>query len=497
MIYLTAFSLQDMERFIGKYSLGRDNGRGSYHFLRFKVIGSSMTSDQFRGVAELSEKYGRGYAEVTNRQNIQLHWIEADDALDIFSMMDELGFCTDMCGQGFKGARYGDVRNIVTCPLNGVARNEVIDPCPLVRRLSDLFIGNKDFLDLPKKFKIAMTGCQGNCIKAEVNDLTLLSTHNDGREGFTAYIGGGVGPTLPGPRMAKPFDIFIEPDEVVEMTKAMVEIFRENGNRENKAKARFKNLLEEWGIERFKGALEEKIGRKIDDGFPPPPLVPEDHIGIEAQKQEGLYSVTIPLIGGILSSEGMYRIAEAAERFGSESIRVMPTQNIALTDVGDVKALSKYLDGSGFSLEGSRMRYTSIACPSDFCGKAIDHNSKDFLRDLVLYLEGVLGDTDGLDFDLSVSGCPNDCARGYIADIYLKAKPLRIDGVLRQGYTIHLGGSMGRSPLKGGVPAGEVRYLLERLLQRYLLERRDSESLRDFCKRHSEEELENIMMEAD
>lgn len=484
----------DIERFVGRYSLGKDSGLGSTHFLRVKVPGGFITSDQFRGVADLSERYGRKYAEVTDRQDIQLHWIEAEDALDIFSRMEEMGFATDMCGQGFKGARYGDVRNIVCCPLSGVARDEVIDVYPILKRISDFFIGNTEFLDLPRKFKIAMTGCGKNCVGLELNDLGLIAVKKGEEVGFTAMIGGGIGPSLPGPKLAEPFRIFIEPDDVFSVVKASIEIHRDNGNRENKAKARFKWLISEWGVERFKRTLEDKLGRKIDDYDAVPSLTREDHIGVQAQKQEDMFSVTIPLIGGVLSSDKMVKIAEAADEYGTGDIRLTPLQNVIVVNVQDTDGILKFLEKSGISMSGSRLRYTTIGCASDFCGKTINHHAKEMVKEILDYLEGKFKEFDELDFTMNISGCPNDCGRWKIADIGLRATSIRVNGERRQGYHIYLKDDAKLEAITTqGVPAEQIKYMIEGLLSEYLARRRGSESLGNFCDRRSVDELRSYL----
>jgi sulfite reductase beta subunit-like hemoprotein len=167
---------------MGRFSLGRDsnpmNPTGSLHFLRLKVSGGLLTAEQLLGVADLAEEYGRSRAEITNRQDLQLHWIDAEDALEIFSRMDELGFTTDMCGQSFSGARYGDARNVVCCPVSGIDQDELLNGYPLMKEMSQFFIGNPDFQDMPKKFKFSISGCRFDCTRAITNDLSFVAVKN-------------------------------------------------------------------------------------------------------------------------------------------------------------------------------------------------------------------------------------------------------------------------------------------------------------------------------
>ena len=321
---------ENVEKFIGRYSIGRDDGEGSLHFVRIKIPGGILTSEQFREIARLALKYSRGVAEITDREDIQLHWIRAEDSIEIFSKMDEMGLTTDMCGQGFPGARYGDVRNIICCPVSGIERDEIYNCYPIARELTRFFTGNPEYLDLPRKFKIAMTGCGADCVRAEINDLAFVAVKNSGIVGFTILVGGSIGASLPGPRLAKPTGVFIRPESAFKVAVAAVEIFRDYGNRESKAKARFKWLIEEWGLEKFLSILESKINvglEKYDGSI----FVREtDHEGIQPQNNNGYFYVNIPILGGRLTSYIMCKIAELADKYGSGEIRLTPTQNIII-----------------------------------------------------------------------------------------------------------------------------------------------------------------------
>jgi len=230
--------------------------------------------------------YGKGWAEISDRQDIQLHWIRSEDALHIFSVMDELGFTTDMCGQSFSGARYGDARNIVFCPVSGVEKDEVLNGYPLMKKLSDLFIGNPDFLDMPRKFKFSISGCGSDCTRAEINDLALVAVRKQGEVGFTLLAGGSIGVSLPGPRLAKPLGVFVRPEEAFDVAVATIEIHRDYGNRESKAKARFKWLLDDWGFKKFLNVLEGKLGKTLESYDGPVFLKHSGHEGVQPATAE-------------------------------------------------------------------------------------------------------------------------------------------------------------------------------------------------------------------
>src|SRR5450759_2860998 len=175
---------KDVEEFVYLYSLGRDRAEGSPHFLRVQIPNGIVTTEQFRQIAAIAEKYGRGYAEITDKQDIQIHWIQYEDALDIFTKLKSIGFTTDRCGQGFPTAKYGDIRNIVGCAAAGADQSELIDASPIVLKLDKFFTGNNDFLDLPKKFKISVSGCSLNCTSPEAQDLSFVAQrHPQGKIG--------------------------------------------------------------------------------------------------------------------------------------------------------------------------------------------------------------------------------------------------------------------------------------------------------------------------
>jgi len=496
--------IDDITRFIGRYSIGRDANplptMGSLHFLRVKVPGGLITSDQLRGVAEVAEKYGRGQGEMTNRQDIQLHWIEAEDTLEIFSRMEKLGFTTDMCGQGFAGPEYGDVRNVVCCPASGIERGELIDVRPLLNRLSDHFIGNREFHDMPRKFKISLSACRSDCTRAVVNDLALVAAEKGGVVGYALLAGGSVGVSLPGPRLAKPLGVFIDPEEAFDVVVAVVETHRDYGSRESKAKARLKWLLETWGLEKFRKVLEEKLGKSLED-YEGPVFQREDaHLGIQPQRQDGYFYVNVPTLGGRLSSKDMVLFADLSDEYGDGDLRLTPRQNIIIANVKEKGALLRRLEEEGFPAEVSWLRWNSVGCASDFCGKTVSPHCKEILKETVdriesRFDEGLLNEAR---LRMHVSGCPNNCCAKEIAEIGLSGLLTKEDGETRQSYDILLGGKFGLTTtigrlIEGRVPSRNVPAKIEALLTNYLARRRASEGLGEFCNRHTVEELKAYM----
>lgn len=457
----------DIDRFVGRYALGRERGEGSKRFLRIKVVGEELTVEQAKVIAEISERYGRGYLEITTRHSIQLHWIRDEDAPEIFAEMERVNLTTDMCGQAYPAARYGDVRNIVTCPVSGLQRGELFDVIPLVKRAVNFFTGNPDFLDLPKKFKIAISACPLNCVRPEMHDLGLIGVDSEHGLGFTAYIGGGIGTP---PMLAKPMDVFISLDEALDFIIALVEVHRDHGDRSSKARARFKWLVKRLGIDEIRDLVEERIGRKLR------PLDTErreliwgDHHGVHEQKQGGLYYIVVPIITGILKVEQFRKIIELAGEYGGGRMRVSPLQKLILINIPgeELQRVEEELKRMGFDLDRPPIRWTTLACPTNFCGKALE-SVKSRAMEIEGHLEGVFGvRLERLNIRLAMSGCPNSCGHHRIAEIGLQATLVRKGEALKPGYDILLGGRTSKisRPYKRGVPAESVKYEVERIIR--------------------------------
>lgn len=490
----------DIERFSARFSLGRDRGMGSKQFLRIKVPAGRLTSKQLRAIADLSEKYGRGYAEITDRQDIQLHWIEGKNAPEIFAKLDELGFTTDKCGQSFPGARYGDTRNVVVCPVSGVNKHELIDVAPLAKKINDFFIGNVDYLDMPRKFKISITGCELGCTRPEMQDFGLFAVKRGKDVGFVATVGGALGPSQPGPMLGKPLGIFIRPEDVFDASKAIVDLFKEHGNRESKPKARFKWLVEEWGIEKVRNEFERKLGRKLgrfEHGYPE--TSGEEHVGTGEQK-DGDRFVCVPVIGGVLSAEKLRRVAEVSEKFGREEIRVTPYQNFVLPHVKKekIETLTKRLEELGLPLGGSPLRWMIVGCASDFCGKSVEPHSKQVAARLAEHMENHFGEQlRDLKITINISGCMHDCGLHRIGQIGIIGVKTAAGESMKELYNFSVGGGLGaRSSfaqlLERTVTPDQVVTMVENLVAACLKE--GFKNFGDFCKAHPLDALKSIAL---
>jgi len=465
--------LGDISKFVGRYSLGKDNGMGSLHFLRIKIPAGRISAGNLFEIANISREYGRGYAEITDRQDIHLHWIDGDKALEVFERLYKLGYTTDMCGQGFPGACYGDVRNIVSCPLGGKVND--FDASEYAVKLTSFFSGNPEYNDLPKKFKIGITACGSDCVRLGVNDLALIGIEKEGERGFVPLIGGGVGLTRPGPMLARNMAVFVPASRLFDFVKAVVGIHRDHTSRESKAMARFKNLVAAWGVDKVRKVVEDKIG-ELEDFTEPLNLGGDVHNG-SGRQRDGRHYFTLPLVGGVLDADKLDRIAELSEMHGGGEIRLTPTQNVTFVDVEDVNALRSGLE-KHFGLYDSEAFYNSIGCTSRFCGRTNDTHAKDMLGEFL----GVL-DKHGIkeDVRIHISGCINACGCHQVAHFGLVGKQIRRSNEIVQVYDLYTGGDSRKLKMaelyRDSLMPEEATGLFDEIMSRY---RSSGKSLDEF-----------------
>lgn len=461
-----------------------------YFMVRMRIPGGDLSPGQLRAIAELSDQYGRGLADITVRQNIQLHWVRVESLPHILDRLREVGLSTtEACGDC--------VRNIINCPASGVDETELYDTTPLIKQVNDFFIDNKDFSNLPRKFKIAITGCAHRCVYPEINDIGIFAVPDPERGGiaFRARIGGGLSTT---PRFSKDLGILVDPEEVVELCAAVATVFREEGNRKNRKRARLKFLIEQWEVPRFREAVEAKLGRRLRRAPTPEaePITERDrsHLGIHRQRERGFYYVGISILGGRTNAIELKRLADLADAYGSGRIRTTNTQNILLLDIPkeNLQGLKQQLEVSGFDYQPNWARKGIIACTGiQFCKLAIAE-TKNRAKDLDKYLSENVELDDAV--RISVTGCPNSCGQHHICDVGLEGSLVQIDGVKRESFQIFLGGGVGAHETFGRrigvrIPSEDLGESLGRLFTHYKEERIERETFQEFCLRHSDEKL--------
>jgi sulfite reductase (ferredoxin) len=454
-----------------------------------------MTSHQLRTIADLTRRHANGIADLTVRQNIQLHWVTIESLPEVLDGLWQVGLNTT-------GACGDVVRNVTGCPLAGVAHDEIIDAAPLAREIAHLLTANPDFYNLPRKFKISVTGCPSWCSVPEINDIGLTAVKHNGQVGYSIRVGGGLSRE---PHIAVRLDAFVLPEQAIPVVRAVTEIFREQqGLRESRERARMKYLFmrEGWTAESFLAELQSRLDFQLLPGAPEqvPDDIFRDHVGISPQRQPGLNSVGAAVLRGRLSGDQLAAAADLADRYGSGlsgsgSLRTTTSQNLIFIDIPTSKtaALVLELGGIGLHVDGSSFWRGAVACTgTEFCKLAITE-TKGFTRWLVDELDERLPGFDQ-QLKLNVTGCPNGCGQHWVADIGIEGKKIKHEGKLTDAYYFCLGGAVGQHaavarPVGYRCPAPLVPEAIERLLREYLADRTQDENLRAWFKRHTDDEL--------
>jgi len=474
-------------------------GRALQRFMvRIRIPNGIVTSPQLRAIADLTRRYANGIADLTVRQNIQLHWITIEALPEVLEGLWQVGLNTT-------GACGDVVRNITGCPVAGVDADEIVDASPLVLEASNLLAGNTEFYNLPRKFKISIAGCRSWCSYPEINDigLTAVTRRIGGKPevGFSLRVAGGLSAE---PYLAARLNAFIRWDQAVPVIKGIAELFRDSEVlREHRERARLKFLFlrHGWTAERFLHELHDRIGFKLDPAVEEdrPDDVYRDHVGIHSQKQHGLSYVGAVALRGRITADQMQSAAELAERFAGGELRATNMQNLLVVNVPTIntESLAKELDAIGLRVGGSSFARGTIACSgTEFCKLAITE-TKAFSRWLVEELEDRLPGFDQ-HLKLHVTGCPNSCGQHWIADIGIEGKKIKVGDRLVDAYYFCVGGALGLNqatarPVGYRCAATEVPNAIERLLSQYLSEREPGENLRRFFARHTDTQLRELL----
>jgi sulfite reductase (ferredoxin) len=474
-------------------------GRALLRFMvRIRIPNGIMTSRQLHAIADLTRRHANGIADLTVRQNIQLHWVTIESLPEVLDGLWQVGLNTT-------GACGDVVRNVTGCPVAGVDHDEIVDASPLVLEASRLLAGNAEFYNLPRKFKISIAGCRQWCSYPEINDigLTAITRTVDGKPevGFSLRVAGGLSAE---PYLGARLNAFVRWNQVLPVIKGIAEIFRDSEVlREHRERARLKFLFlrHGWTAERFLAELQDRIGFQLDPavGEHAPDDVYRDHVGIHPQQQPGYSYVGAVVLRGRINADQMSAAADLAERFAGGELRATNMQNLLVVNVPTVNAdsLAKELGEIGLRVGGSSFARGTVACSgTEFCKLAITE-TKSFSRWLVEELEERLPGFDQ-HLKLHVTGCPNSCGQHWIADLGLEGKKIKHNGQLIDAYYFCVGGALGlhqatARPIGYRCAATEVPEALERLLNQYLADREPGENLRRFFARHSDTELREFL----
>jgi sulfite reductase (ferredoxin) len=453
-----------------------------FFMMRVRIPGGQLTAGQLRAVAEIAKEYGRDLADITDRQNVQYHWVQIEDVPAMWARLAEVGLSSlQACG---------DVpRNILGCPVAGLDADEILDASGALRATEAIAAGNPDFTNLPRKYKTLVSGCSARCTPHEVNDVSFVGVPGpDGSPGFDLWVGGGLSTN---PMLARRLGAFVEPDRVPEVWAGVTGVFRDYGYRRLRSRARLKFLVADWGPERFRDVLEtEYLGYRLPDGpAPDPPTAgPRDHVGAHRQR-DGRYYVGVAPHVGRTSGTQLWQVADLAEAYGSGRVRTTAEQKLLILDVPEnrVAELTAELAAIDLQASPSVFRRGTMACTGiEFCKLAIVE-TKQRARDLYAELDLRMPTFD-TPITININGCPNSCARFQLADIGLKGSI--VDGA--EGFQVHLGGSLGAEPSFGRklrglkVSADALPDYVERLLRNYQAGRADGEAFASWVRRADE-----------
>ncbi|MGW4287552.1 nitrite/sulfite reductase [Streptomyces sp. NPDC004673] len=461
-----------------------------YFMLRVRIDGGRLTTAQLRVIGEISQEFARGTADITDRQNIQLHWIRIEDVPEIWRRLEDVGLSTtEACG---------DVpRVILGSPVAGIAEDEILDGTWAIEEIQRRIIGNKDFSNLPRKFKSAVSGSPLLDVAHEINDIAFVGVeHPEHGPGFDLWVGGGLSTN---PKLGVRLDAWVPLEEVPDVYEGVISIFRDYGYRRLRNRARLKFLVADWGPEKFRQVLEDEyLGRKLLDGPAPEQPVERwrDHVGVHRQRDGRFYVGFAPRVGRV-DGATLAKIAGVAEEHGSGRVRTTTEQKMIVLDVeGDqVESLAAALEALDLRVTPSPFRRGTMACTGiEFCKLAIVE-TKARGSALIDELERRLPEFDE-PITINLNGCPNACARIQVADIGLKGQ-LMMDEEGRQveGYQVHLGGALGLEAGFGRkvrglkVTSRELPDYVERVLRRFEAERADGERFAVWAARASEEAL--------
>jgi sulfite reductase (ferredoxin) len=462
-----------------------------FFMLRIRIDGGAVTTEQLRVIGEISRDYARDTADITDRQNIQYHWIRVEDMPVIWQKLEDAGLTTmEACGDS--------PRVILGSPVAGIAEDEIIDGTPAIDEIKRRYVGDKAFSNLPRKFKTAISGLPD--VAHEVHDIAFVGVeHPEHGPGFDLWVGGGLSTN---PMIGQRLGTWVPLAEVPDVWAGVISIFRDYGYRRLRHRARIKFLVKDWGAAKFREVLEtEYLKRPLIDG--PAPVVPElprDHIGVNKQKDGNFYVGAAPIAGRV-SGTTLIAVADAAEQAGSNRVRFTPLQKLIVLDieqsrVDDVKTA---LAGLGLQTEPSPWRRGVMACTGiEFCKLAIVE-TKARAVDLVSKLEDRLKDITGdvtTPISVHINGCPNSCARIQTADIGLKGQIVTDEeGNQVEGFQVHLGGGLGLDAgfgrkLRGHkVTAEELPEYVERVVRNYVADRKPDERFPQWVARAEEADL--------
>jgi len=469
------------------WGLYHDKPKVGTFMLRIKLPAGRITPAQLRAVGGLSNEFGRGEGELSTRQTIQLHYLQLASLPQVFDRLAEAGLTT-------AGACGDAVRNVTGCPVAGLAHDELFDVTPIVDEVTSFFYGNPDYSNLPRKHKISISACADRCNAPEINCIALVGAIHEGEEGFGVLVGGGLSSV---PRLARELGVFVRKDEALPVLRALLDAWQEDLRyRISRVKARLKFMVDDYGPEGMRAEVEKRLGYTLPDfTLPPHPATHNDHLGVHAQKHDGLATVGIPVHVGLVTGERLVALADLADLLGGD-VRVTRQQNLVLTGVpsDDLDDVAGTLRSIGFDLDANHLRGGSIACTGEpHCNFSVTE-TKTRLDTLIQHLEARFGDAIA-DLRLHLDGCPHACAQHWVGDLGFQGTTVRDEaGKRHQAYEIYVRGALGADaaigrPLFRRVPSDGMDDVVTGLVGGWVAARAPGESFPAFATRSTDEEL--------
>ena len=473
---------------------------GDAFMMRVKVPGGVLTPEQTKVIGKIAvdfangpipnPHFGNNFLDLTTRQDVQMHWLKMGDIPEIWRRLEEAGITTvQACGDS--------ARNVLCCPVSGLDHEEVIDAYPIAQAISDYFTGNREYANLPRKFKMSVTGCLEDCAQAEINDIGLLPARlEDGTIGFNLRVGGGLSD---GPRMASDIDVFVRPEEAVEITRGIAQVFGELGDRENRWTARMRYLVQKIGPEAFREELQKRVSVELTPaGEDLTKHYRGDHVGVHAQK-DGLYYVGLNVPVGRMSGEQFLEAGRLAEQYGGE-VRLATDQNLVITGVPEDRIDELLAEPllERFSPTPGAFERGVVACTgSEFCRFGIVE-TKIRAVEWAKEMDERVGDVGQEAVRMHFSGCSASCAQPQIGDIGFRGETAKTQTSIVEGVDIGLGGSLGRDAafidwVEGAKPAEEVPDALVSVFERFKEEGREGERFHEWARRKKNRELREAL----
>ena len=437
-----------------------------YFMMRIRIPNGITNARQLRAIAGITNQFGRGIADITTRQQMQLRWITIERVPEILEGLRAVGLVTLQTGMD-------NIRNVVGCPVAGLTPDELFDASPVARAFSDLFVGDRAYTNLPRKFNVAITGCRENCTHAETQDIGLIPATRsiDGQtvSGFNVLVGGKNGSG--GYTIATRLDVFVLPEEAVALCNAIVLLFRDHGSRDARNKIRLAFLLEEWGVAKFRVALEARLGHTLETAGQDERMAKAtDHIGVFRQKQPRLNYAGLLVPVGRITGDQLFEVARVAEAYGTGEVRLTPDQNVIIPHVPDARVGNLTTEPllKALRYDPSEIMRGLVSCTgSEFCNLAVIETKARSLK-VARALEAKIH--SGRPIRIHWSGCPAGCGNHTVADIGLLGVKTKVDGKVVDAVDVFVGGSSGRNANRGiklleNVPCDTLAQVLEGLVK--------------------------------